>query len=231
MKNPIHLHRSKAGSGAESTSLLRWVSTPLRCHVVCGIIASGLIALASTIWIYPEILAADQPYRPQQIAEAIELISSRNRLQNQFNQADQRRRLTQERIEQIAAWLPQDRSWENVRSSLQNEAAACDVQLTALDRGRAHQGKRIAVLDAECEIRGSYPDVCRFLQRIVTADLPIWCDEIRLVRADHDHHAAATHDVHPAPVRCLATVSLRIPSAGKDTTAAKLLKRRSEDET
>ncbi|MCS7467893.1 hypothetical protein NZK35_14665 [Stieleria sp. ICT_E10.1] len=231
MKNPIPLHRSKTRSGAQSSSHLRWITTPLRCHVLCGIIASVLIAITSTIWIYPEILAADQPYRPQQIAEANELISNRNRLQNQFDQADQRRRLTQERIEQIAAWLPQNRFWENVRSSLQNAAAACEVQLIALDRGRPHQGKRIAVLEADCEIRGSYPDVCRFLQRIVTADLPIWCDEIRLVRADRDHHAAATQDGNPAPVRCLATVSLRIPSAGKDTTAAKLLKRRSEHET
>ena len=231
MKNPIQLHRTKAGLGADPSPHLRWVSTPLRCHVVCGIIATGLIAVASSIWIYPETLAADQSHSPQQIADAIELISSRNRLQNQFNRADERRRLNQQRVDQIAAWLPQHRSWENVRSSLQNEAAACDVQLIALDRGRPHTGKRIAVLDADCEIRGSYPDVCRFLQRIVTADLPIWCDEIRLVRADTDDRLAATHAGNPPPVRCLATVSLRIPSVGKDTTAAKLLKRRSDHET
>ncbi|QDV43342.1 hypothetical protein Enr13x_31970 [Stieleria neptunia] len=231
MNHPNHLHRNNARWGTEPAPHLRWVSTPLRCHVVCGIIATGLIALASTIWIYPEILAADPSHSPQQIADAIELISSRNRLQNEFNQADERRRLTQQRIDQIAAWLPHNRSWENVRSSLQNEAAACGVQLIALDRGRPHQGKRIAVLEAECEIRGSYPDICRFLQRSVTADLPIWCDEIRLIRAAPDDRAAAAHAGNPDPVRCLATVSLRIPSAGKDTTAAKLLKRSSDHET
>ncbi|QEF99694.1 hypothetical protein Mal15_37600 [Stieleria maiorica] len=231
MKQTNRLLRRKYKLRSRSPLMVHWLNTPLRCHVVCGISAFALVASSCLLWLRPELLAADRTHQPQEIAQAIELISNRNQFRNQYRQAQQQREENQSRVDRIAGWLPESRSWEDVRSVLQDLATDCDVQLVTMDRGTTHGGIRVAVLDTECEIQGTYGNVCEFLHRIVAAELPIWCDEIQVVRAEGAKRPAeASRGNHP-PVRCLATLSLRVPYAGKATTAAKLLQRRSDDDS
>ncbi|WP_182870377.1 hypothetical protein [Stieleria mannarensis] len=230
MKPSIRLRRGTNKRRSHSPLVVRWLNTPLRCHLVCGIIAVGLVAVTCLLWLRPESLAADRTHQPQEIAEAIELISNRNQFRNQFRHAQQQREQNRLRVDRIADWLPENRSWEDVRSVLQDVAADSGVQLVTMDRGTTHGGIRVAVLDTECEIQGTYGNVCKFLHQIVTAELPIWCDEIQVVRADGSNRPAEASGGDQPPVRCLATLSLRVPYAGKATTAAKLLRQRSDDD-
>ena len=225
-RNGIQGHAQAASAG--SPWLRRLLCTPLRCHVVGSVLALTLVALTSWIWIHPETLSADHRHTPKQIEDAISLISSSDRLQNRFKDAADQRNLHEDRIEEIATWLPAERSWDNVRSTLQSLSASSNVQMIALDRGNIHLGARIAVLDTRCEVQGSFPNVCDFLQRIVDQDLPIWCDEIRMVRGESTNRYEDRRGGGGHSIPCLATLSLRVPFAGEDTTAAKLLQRRTE---
>jgi len=223
--------RADSVLGADTPLPLRLLCTPLRCHIASGIVAAGLIAIAGWMGVHPEWLATDRSHTPEQIEDAITLISSRNQMHNRFNKAAEKRSRNQVRIDQISQWLPASRSWDNVRSTLQNIAASCDVTLISLDRGSSHNGKRVTVLDSKCEIQGSYEGICKFLQQIVTTDLPIWCSEIRVVRGEEWSRFSANPSANSQPVNCLASLSLRIPFAGKDTTAAKLLVRSHDNES
>lgn len=231
MRGMFRRNASHRESYCEAPWLLRTLSTPLRSHLACGVCAIGLIGLASWIWLHPDSLATDRAHTQTQIEDAIALVSSRDRLQNRYEKASDQRQRFQNRIDQIADWLPPDRSWESIRLDLQTAAATCDVQLIALERDAAHYGSRVAVIEVRCEAQGAYANICRFLQYVAEQKHPIWCDEVRLVRNGPKNRLSRPIVSDHQSVECLATLSLRAPLAGKETTAAKLLQRRRHDET
>lgn len=223
--------RSSSRQGSDSPLHLRVLCTPSRCHIASGLISLGLLLLIVWMWTHPETIAADRIHQPEQIQDAVTLISSCDQMQNQFELASKRRQKNHDRIEQIAKWLPANPAWDRIRSQFQSIAAANEVQLISLERGSQHEGTRVAVLDARCEIRGSYASICQFLGQVIEVEQPIWCSEIRVVRTNDSTDVPGPDRSSNHPRTCLATISLRIPYAGKDTTAAKLLQRRSSDET
>lgn len=230
MSKPHHGRFNTHSRSAASSFPLRLLCTPLRSHLASGLAAIVLIAVIAWIWCHPQTLATDHSHTQEQIDDAINLISSRERLQNRFNEATTKQNEFHQRMDAIAGWLPEKRSWESVRQSLQAVAASADVQLIGLDRGASHHGTRVAVIDARCEIQGSYPGICEFMQQLVMMEAPIWCDEVRIVRGDEnellDRDKANESD---GSVLCLATLSLRAPFAGSETAAGKLLQRRPND--
>ncbi|MCA9140371.1 MAG: hypothetical protein KDB00_26550 [Planctomycetales bacterium] len=230
MKGFFSNHRNRSAVANEVPWHLRMLSTPLRSHFACGTCAVTLIGLITWLWIHPDSLASDRYHTQSQIDDAIKLVSSRHRMQNRFQSATDRRSDFDSRIEHIAEWLPEERSWESIRQNLQSVAAATNVQMTALERRTTHYGTRVAVIELRCESQGTYADVCRFLQQIADQKMPIWCDEVRLVRSGQSNLGDRYSSDEGRPVVCLATLSLRAPFAGQETTAAKLLQRRADDE-
>ncbi len=210
--------------------LLRLLSNPARSHAVSACVAVVLSSLVAWIWIYPETLSADRSHTKTQIDDAVNLINNGGALRLRFQKADEQHRQFEARINEISEWLPEKRTFESIRSELQSLASRADVQLIALDRGNTNVGTRVAVLNTRLEIQGSYKDICRFVKELAELDAPIWCDEVRIVRGnqfrdDDDGHAAANQ------VKCLATLSLRAPYAGGETTGGKLLLRRNHNAT
>lgn len=211
--------------------LLRVLNTPLRSHVASGVLAGILVASMAWLWFHPESLAGDRTHQPELIADATNLVSNRQNLQNRFAAATAHRDRCNHRIDEIIHWLPDSRSWESIRASLRTVAASNEVQLISLDRGKTHQGARVAVISTRCEIHGTYNHICAFLSQLALLDWPIWCDEIRIVRDNQVDQSEVESIDSRASVECVATLSLRSPFAGKKTTAGKLIQRRATDES
>ncbi len=211
----------------------RWIesvlATPFRCHAICSTIAALLLIAIGWIWIHPEWLASDPNCPPELQQENVQLISMRDQLMNDYHRADQINKRQRANIRDIQAWLPERQPWDQIRSSVQSVAIQSHVQLVALDRGKTHAGTRVSVQEALCEVHGSYSHLCQFLKRLSELPSPFWCGEIRMVRKQDLARESSMGDATP---RCLATLTIRVPFAGKGTIAKKLLNRIQEgDET
>lgn len=200
--------------------------TPLKCHAIGVTLAVVLLGINTWVWFHPSSLAPQSAHTETEIDEAIQLITNRDEIRTRFALAEQEHKSQLDAIHEIENWLPESRNWSEVRAIIQALCAESEVQLVAIEQGSQHVGQRVAVLETRCEIQGTYVDLCSFLQKLPQIDLPLWCDEVRVVRSDEAASLEAPQGDPNRETLCLATVSIRVPFAGKGTTAEKLLKRR-----
>ena len=208
---------------ARLASLQPAFATPFRCHLTCGSFSALLIAITVWVWLNPQVLSTDKLHSQDEIDNAIQLVSHQERLQNQFNRSLEQARRNKERVERISSWLPRQRSWDNVRASIQERAETHGVQVVSLRRGKKHSGARLAVLLCHCELQCSYRNLCGFLHSLAVDDQPLWVDELRILRRDGpSSNRIAQEGSRDSDVECFAMISIRIPLVGENTSASML---------
>jgi Tfp pilus assembly protein PilO len=190
------------------------MSSATRCHV-CGAILSLLLIVATGwIWSNADRFAEDEQYTSQQIAAANQLIADADDLRSKYAHTLVAAKQIDKRIAAIRAWLPPETHWEQTLQRIRKIAQSANVQLTSIDKGKQHLGDRIGVLSCDCDLQGSYADICQCLSDLSRGETPIWCDSIRIHRSP-----PALQD----PQECSASLSLRAPFAASGTIAGKLL--------
>lgn len=201
------------------------LASPKRCHIVGGAVSALLILLIVWVSVHPESFNVESGHSVEEIDAAKALIASRAQWDTRQKAASTLARSTAREIQQIQSWLPQQRTWQEIRSQVRSIAAQSEVQLVSLSKEREHVGFRIAVLRSDCELHGKYENVCRFLNAIANDGSPLWCDEITLIRDQQDPQPMK--DISDSSIRsadvCVAKLSLRIPYVGDGTVASKLV--------
>ncbi len=190
------------------------ISSATRCHVCGAILSLLLISATAWIWSHADEFAEDDQFSPQQIGAASQLVADADALRKKHAETVLTANQIKSRIDAIRAWLPPETSWEQASQRIRDAAQSANVQLSSIDKGKQHIGDRIGVQAVECELQGSYADICRLLSELACTEQPIWCDSIRIQR---------TAPVLQDASECSALISLRIPFASSGTIAAKLL--------
>ena len=198
------------------------MSSATRCHVCGAILSLLLISATAWIWSNADQFAEDDQFSPEQIGAASQLVADADALRKKYAETVLTANQIKSRIDAIRAWLPTETRWEQTIQRIRQTAQSANVQLTSIDKGKQHVGDRIAVQTVECELQGSYADICRLLMELASAEKPIWCDSIRIQRAPPMLQDAS---------ECSALISLRIPFAPSGTIAAQLLGSEVQDAT
>lgn len=135
--------------------------------------------------------------------------------------AARRRENVENAARDIAKWLPKHVEWTDVAARLRTAANSYRLDLSKVESGSRHAGSRVAVLTGQCQVQGSYADLCEFLNALADADLEagkvsISASEITL-----------THDAHKprsdGQAACNAVLNIRVPYAAPGTAAANLM--------
>lgn len=197
-------------------------STPAKCHALGGLLSFALIVFNFWTWTQPNLFLSNNDHTQDSISESLKLVASKRQLKTNLEDANQQSNRNEKRIEEIRSWLPEQRRWSEVRSSLEALCDETELQFLGLDQGSEHRGVRLAVVEGDCEVQGRYTDICRFVERLHALQSPIWCSAIRIRQSDNwKGRAMRLNDERD--VLCDANLSIRVPALGKGTTAEKLL--------
>ena len=186
-----------------------------RCHLLGGSLSLALATGIAWIWFNADYFAKDERYSLKQIEQATQLVSEADSLRRTYADHVLVTNQNAVRKKEIEQWLPLAIDWNKASGQIDDLADEHNLRLTSLHRGDEMKGGRVAVQKATCEVVGSYSDLCKFLHEIANGPQPVWCDSIRIHRVQDEDAEAAT---------CTASVSLRLPFAGPNTIAGKLLR-------
>jgi hypothetical protein len=191
--------------------------TVASCHLIGGLLSIAVILCTAWIWSLSRhtdtaIQVGDQVVTLQ---EAETLINNAEQWRSIHTSCLQKANEIQDRSQLIADWLPESIEWDATQAALESIIRNADVELLSLERGAESIGTRVGVIQATCEIEGSYIGICRVLNGIVNCDQPIACSEIKL-------HRLRDADVS-GPTTCRAKLVFRIPFAAKGSAANQVL--------
>jgi Tfp pilus assembly protein PilO len=200
--------------------LSNMTSTVVRCHLWGSLLSVALIM--GIVWVgslndglEQEVVAGGITI---DLYDAALLIDNADQWWTIYAKNMQQKQALQARIEQVGAWLPRSCDWAIVEKNIRELAAVQGLKISAVQQGQRHVGIRVGVITVACEVTGSYESLCQFINQLSKQTHPIACSEIKLTCAPSDQ----TEGLHNA-VSCLASLTLRVPFAAKDSIADQLL--------
>ncbi|MGV3483752.1 MAG: hypothetical protein ACO1RT_04985 [Planctomycetaceae bacterium] len=179
-------------------------------HGVC--IGVCLSIAGCSLWLVNQTneISRDELNLPMPVEEAERLVQNGAQWIAEWNQERERERRLREAAAQATSWVPRQLDWQHTMTQIQSLAASCEVQLVEIQPGEEYDGPRVAVRTAVCQVEGTYPSVCRFLDGLVRLDHPLWASELTMQSGSEDDPLAVT-------------IHLRIPVAGTRTASAFLI--------
>ena len=218
--------RPEVFDGIPTTFTGKLFATAIRCHCFAVIASTLMASLIGWIWVNQEWFAADPYQTTEKIEHARMLISESDQWTKRFNESRQLAMKNAKRTGEIRAWLPKSIDWEVSSATIEELASRNELQLILLERDDDASGSRVSVAQANCMLSGSFEHICQFLDALPKMSHPIWCDSLQLA-LDQNQAALPNADsqIQADEVysrRCTATLTLRLPFAGKNTAAEKL---------
>ena len=195
--------------------LMSFFSTPRRCHIVGGVIACSLIVASGWMSAKGREVFRDRKHSQYKIAESAQLISQASNLRSEHELELKLSKRYETELAEIKQWLPESVDWKTSKQTFKELAEKSGVQMLSVERKSSHLGSRVHVLSAKCEVNGTYTQVCKFIHSLTSLSKPVWCDSVQLKRNERVSEPGEA-------IRCDATLTLRMPFVGDDTTAEKL---------
>lgn len=194
------------------------LGTPNRVRVVGTAVMICLAWGTYQMWMQPESLTVHRVPSSGRMMESIRLISGRGTLKQAFENAESQSQSHRERIAAIQAWLPQQRSHQQLRTTIGQIARRADTELITFEIHRNVHFECFEATEFTCQVRGSFQAIYQLLELLAGADHPIECHAIDVVREEGDGVAGAESSAVP----CVATLSLLAPFVGTGTIAEEL---------
>ncbi len=197
----------------------RSIST-LWYHVTGAMISIAILAAIAYVWsqrgaMVSRFTAGEVVI---DIEDASQLIANADHWRQQYSTAFRESEAIDARVASIRKWLPQQPDLDATQSIVRSLAETHGISLIAFEPQGTHIGQRVGVVTANCHLDGSFANVCRFLHAASSRETGIACDRVVLERVP-PQPGVEVSGLSP----CAAIVSLRIPFAADNTSAAKLL--------
>lgn len=191
--------------------------TIIRCHIMGGLLSIVVVFCSTWMWSISRaanhMIEIDGQFVDQNEAES--LIKNAGHWRSIHSESLTRANRVRERSNLLSSWLPQTVNWNQFSESIETLAEEASVKLLSLEMGTDTVGQRVGVLQATCQIEGSYIGICQVLDGVARRDQPIACSEIEL-------HRLPTTD-RSKPIKCRASLTFRIPFAGTGSAAHQVL--------
>jgi hypothetical protein len=185
----------------------RWLTAiHVFCLLICGVLGFACYYLANQ----PNEIINEFIELPMPIDEAERLIATADNWRHDYEIEKEREGFLRDRAKQVIKWLPVQRDWSHSMQDVQTLAEQCDLELIEMSPGEVFKGARVDVQSAICQLQGSYPAFCRFLDGLTKMNSPIWASELTM-----------QNDASSGTLTL--TTHLRLPIAGSDTAGAYLI--------
>lgn len=200
--------------------LERLTSTVNRCHVLGAVAATALIVGIGWISSFrSDVAEIDCGGTLVNLNDARALIENADQWRRQYTIEYTRSREVDKLANSISLWLPRAVDEQRVEQGVRAFGDQTETTILSYERGDQHIGKRVGVATATCTVQTTYRSLCEFLNALSQRPQPIACSEIRIHRVITDEGSVS----QSTETTCTATLSLRIPFAGKGTAAGRLL--------
>ena len=195
------------------------LDSPWKCHLLGGSIAVAL--LVATLMVNSASIDSSVPLQigVHQVSEveALNLCELADTLRRNFLEIERENGRLDVRKQLITRWLRDSVDPLAERERIRQSAQDYQVELTAFKPGKVFTGSRVSVWSAECEVEASYKNLCRWVQALPDAELPIACRAIDIRRIPSRNFNSNVETL------CNASIELRIPFVGDGTAAAKIV--------
>lgn len=214
--------------GNPTSVLGRLLHSPIRCHcfssVLCLVIAAGI----GWVWVNSEEFAFDDRHSSEEIERVSQLLTCRDAWRSSRLMHEQVYNEQQSQIGTIQAWLPESVDWDESESVIRAAASQHGVTVVDIEENGTSVGARVAFTSANCQLNGDLIGLCKMMKQLSNMEQPIWCVSLRLRPFQRestlqDDADSVDDDPSQDPQHSVtATLTLRIPFAGKNSAAKKM---------